>query len=205
MPKTIIALLVIALVWIGYIAWPMYELAVMVRAIDERDLPTVVRHVNFDRVRVSLTEQVVAAYMRRSGIKPDLLAQQAVAAGVSTLNPIVNKLVSPEALSDLLAVGWPVAVVPNPPPDTLGINQKTLGTAWQIFAASNYGIGRFEVSAPIELPPPNRFRLIFQLLAWRWQLAGIILPENIQNLLADELIKVIREREGKPASTKNSP
>src|SRR6516165_11767470 len=141
MRKTIITLVIIALVWIGYIAWPLYELAVMVRAIDDRDLATVARHVNFDRVRVSLTEQVVAAYMRRSGIKPNLLAQQAFAAGVL---PVVDKLVSPEALSDLLAVGWPVAVAPNPPLGTLGINQKTLGTAWQIFGASNYGIGRFE-------------------------------------------------------------
>jgi hypothetical protein len=49
MPKTIITLLVIALVWIGYIVWPLYELALMVRAIDERDLPTVTRHVNFDQ------------------------------------------------------------------------------------------------------------------------------------------------------------
>jgi len=190
MPKTIITLLVIALVWIGYIVWPLYELALMVRAIDERDLPTVTRHVNFDRVRVSLTEQVVAAYMRRSGIKPNLLAQQAFAAGVL---PVVDKLVSPEALSDLLAVGWPVAVAPNPPLGTLGINQKTLGTAWQIFGASSYGIGRFEVSAPVELPPSNRFRLTFQLLQWRWQLARVILPEDIQNLLADELIKATRE------------
>ena len=196
MLKTIITLLIIAVVWIGYIVWPLYELAVMVRAIDERDLPTVVRHVNFDRVRVSLTEQVVAAYMRRSGVKPNLLAQQAFAAGI--LNPVVNKLVSPEALSDLLAVGWPVAVAPNPPLGTLGINQKTLGTAWQIFGASNYGIGRFEVSAPMELLPPNRFRLTFQLLAWRWQLARVILPENIQNLLADELIKAT-ERAGEEA------
>ena len=82
MPKTIITLLVVVLVWIGYIVWPLYELALMVRAIDERDLPTVTRHVNFDRVRVSLTEQVVAAYMRRSGVKPNLLAQQAFAAGI---------------------------------------------------------------------------------------------------------------------------
>ena len=128
MRKTIISLVIIALVWISYIAWPLYELAVIVRAIDDRDLATVARHVNFDRVRVSLTEQVVAAYMRRSGIKPNLLAEQAVA-GVSILNPVVNKLVSPEALSDFLAAGWPVAIAPNPPPGTLGINQKTLGTA----------------------------------------------------------------------------
>ena len=45
MRKTIITLVIIALVWIGYIAWPLYELAVMVRAIDDRDLATVARHV----------------------------------------------------------------------------------------------------------------------------------------------------------------
>ena len=193
MRKTIVALVVIALVWIGYTAWPLYELAVLVRAVEARDFSTVVRHVNFERVRVSLTEELVTAYIRRSGIKPNPLAQQAAAAGVSVLSPVVNKLVSPEALSELLAVGWPVAVAGNPPPGTVGITRETLGTAWQIFGASQYGIGRFEVSAPMQLPPANRFRLTFQLLAWRWQLAGIILPENIQDLLADELMKAARQ------------
>ena len=48
------------------------------------------------------------------------------------------------------------------------------------------------------LPPPQRFGLAFGLLQWRWQLTGITLPENIQNLLADELIKAMKERERKP-------
>jgi hypothetical protein len=30
-------------------------------------------------------------------------------------------------------------------------------------------------------------------VAWRSQLVGIILPANIQNLLADELVKAVRE------------
>src|SRR5438105_646820 len=55
----------------------------------------------------------------------------------------------------------------------MGISTGTLGTAWQIFAASHYGVGRFELSAPTILPPPNRFRLTFHLLSWRWQLVGI--------------------------------
>lgn len=194
MRKTIVALVVIGLVWAGYTAWPLYELMVLVRAIDARDLTTVAQHVNFDRVRVSLTEQVTAAYLRRSGINPGPFSQQAVIIGLSIADPIVTKLVSPEALSDLLALGWPVAVIPDAPPSTVGINSDTLGTAWQLFAASHYGIARFEISVPTALPPANRFRLIFQLLTWRWQLVGIILPENIQNLLADELIKAIRER-----------
>ena len=83
MRKTIVALLVIGLVWVGYTAWPLYELTVLVRAIDARDLATVTQHVNFDRVRVSLTEQVMAAYVRRSGINPGPFARQAVIIGLS--------------------------------------------------------------------------------------------------------------------------
>ena len=46
----------------------------------------------------------------------------------------------------------------------------------------------------MELAPDNRFRLRFHLLAWRWQLAGAILPEQLQNLIADEVMKALRER-----------
>jgi hypothetical protein len=184
--NTLSTLVIIGLVWIGYVAWPLYDLTALVRAIDARDVNTVVRYVNFERVRGSLTEQIASAYMRVSGIPTSPLAQQAVVVGLSVADPVIRKLVSPEALSDFLAVGWPVTVVPDPPPPgTLGIRQ--------IFAASHYGIGRFEVSAPTVLPPPNRFRLTFRLLAWRWRLVGITLPENVQNVLANEVIKIVRE------------
>jgi hypothetical protein len=69
---------------------------------------------------------------------------------------------------------------------------STIGTVWQIFANSEYGIGRFEVSAPSALPPPQRFGLTFRLLQWRWQLAELNLPETIQDLLADELMKTMK-------------
>jgi hypothetical protein len=193
--KTIAVLVVIGLAWLGYITWPLYELSVLIRAIDARDVGTVVRYVNFDRVQASLTEQIASDYIRKSGIQPGPLAQQAVVVGLSVADPLIRKLVSPEALSEFLAIGWPVAVVPEPPPSgTVGISTGTLGTAWQIFAASHYGVGRFEVSAPTILPPPNRFRLTFHLLSWRWQLVGISLPENVRNLLADAVIKAVRER-----------
>ena len=44
------------------------------------------------------------------------------------------------------------------------------------------------------LPPLQRFRLTFRLLQWRWQLVAVILPETIQNLLGDELVKATRTR-----------
>jgi hypothetical protein len=76
-----------------------------------RRVSTVTRYVNFDRVRAWLTEQIASGCMRRSGIQPGPLAQQAVVVGLSVADPVIRKLVSPEALSELLAVGWPVAVV----------------------------------------------------------------------------------------------
>ena len=113
MRKTIAALIVIGLVWLGYIAWPLYDLTALVRAIDARDVSTVVRYVNFDRVRASLTEQIASAYMRMSGAKPGLLAEQAVVVGLSVADPVIRKLVSPEALSELLQ-RVPIIVVRTP-------------------------------------------------------------------------------------------
>ena len=78
MRKTIAVLVVIGLAWLGYITWPLYELSVLVRAIDARDVGTVVRYVNFDRVQASLTEQIASDYIRKSRIQPGPLAQQAV-------------------------------------------------------------------------------------------------------------------------------
>jgi Protein of unknown function (DUF2939) len=176
--KAVVTLVLIGLIWIGYLAWPLYDLGLLVQAIDARDVSSVLRHVNFDRVRVSLAEQVAAASMRRSGIKSIPLSRQAIVAGLTIADPVINKLVSPEALSECLAVGWPVAIAGKPPPGTIGINRETLGTAWQIFGASHYGLGRFEVSAPIELP----FETAFGLDSTCWRGAGNWLVSFFQNI-----------------------
>jgi hypothetical protein len=192
MRKTIATVVVLSAILIGYTAWPLYDLFVLVRAIETRDVDTVVRHVYFDQVRISLTNQIVAAYVRRTGMQISPLARSMAGAALGIADPIVNKLISPEALSELLAIGWPVPVLPDPPPGTVGITRSTIGTIWQIFGNSEYGLGRFEVAAPAVLPPQQRFRLTFRLLQWRWRLVAVTLPENIQNLLADELIKAMR-------------
>ena len=188
MRKMAATILILAVVWIGYTAWPIYDLLVLVRAIETHDVDTVTRHVYFDAVCISLTNQVVDAYVRRTGIQIGPLRRNIAAAAMA--NPVVEKLISREALSQLLTIGWPATVVPDgPPPGTIGITTSTIGTIWQIFANSEHGIGRFEVWAPAVLPPQQRFGLTFRLLQWRWQLVGVILPETIKNLLSDELVK----------------
>jgi hypothetical protein len=192
MYKTIALVGFLALVWIGYVAWPLYDLFALVRAIEDRNISTVTRHVDFGRVRASLTNQVIAAYVRRTGIVITPRQQQ-MAAAVSIADPIVSKLITPEALSDFLAAGWPLMVMSDPPPNTIGIDSNTIGTIRQVFVAAEYGVGRFEVAAPVVLPPAQRFGLTFRLLNWRWRLVGMVLPEHIRDLFADELIKALRK------------
>jgi Protein of unknown function (DUF2939) len=198
MRKTIATLVVLGLLWLGYAAWPLYDLHVLVRGFETRDVHTVMRHVYFESVRRSLTDQIVAAYVRRSGVTMSPLVQGLAGSALAIADPIVGKVISPEALSEFLTTGWPVTVAPETPAGTVGISSTTLGNVWQVFAASEYGLGRFSISLPQLLSPPQRFRLEFKLLQWRWQLTGIVLPERIQNLLADELTKVMKAPARRP-------
>ena len=60
MRKTIATVIILGLVWIAYTSWPIYDLLVLFRAMETRNVQTVTQYVYFDAVRVSLTNQVVA-------------------------------------------------------------------------------------------------------------------------------------------------
>ena len=97
MRKTIATVVILVLVWIGYTAWPLYDLLVLVHAMEIRDVGTVTRHVYFDAVRVSLTQRVVAAYFRRTKINISPLAQSMAARALRIADPIVKKRISPRS------------------------------------------------------------------------------------------------------------
>jgi hypothetical protein len=61
---------------------------------DTRDIGTVMRHVYFDAVRISLTNQIVDAYTRRTGIQISPFARSFASAGLIA-HPVVQKLISP--------------------------------------------------------------------------------------------------------------
>ena len=191
MKKTAAAVIVIACLWIGYTVWPIYDLYLFVRAIDTRDVDTITRHLYFNQVHKSITQQLVSAYERRTGTQLSPLARHMAATAVAITDPVMTKLSSPEGLSELLTAGWPASITPAPP-GALGITRDTLGTMWQVFGYSEYGLGRFKISAPAALPPQHRFDLQFRLLQWQWRLVGITLPERIQDVLADEIAKTIK-------------
>jgi hypothetical protein len=187
-------LLLLGVAWVGYLAWPIRDLVKLTRALDSGDVAAVVEYVDFPAVRQSLTEQIVDAYLKQTGKRVSPLLRGAARSATSIADPVVGRIITPEAFAEFLRSGWPKAVVAERPRDAVGLTFDNLGTAWRIFADANYGIRRFDIAIPTSLPANRQFRFRFRLKQWRWQLSGIVLPESIQILLADALANAVKSR-----------
>jgi len=199
MRKTIVTIIVLGLIVLGYVAWPFYDLSRFINAAERGDVAEVGRSVDFTAVRQSLAQQIVVAYFQRTGARINPLLQgMAASAATSVADPIVAKLMSPAALIAFLKNGWPTATFPDASPDIVGISSSSFGTAWETFAHADYGFGRFDVVVPVTAPPERQFNLRFRLSHWRWQLKAIGLPETVQNQFADELIKSMKASAAPP-------
>jgi hypothetical protein len=195
MRRTIGGLVVVGLLWGGYVAWPVAAFYDLVGAVRSRDSTALTQAVNFPSVRRSLTEQIVATYLQLTG-KDARLGQfgrgMAVAAVTSIADPIVAKLVSAEALVELLRNGWPSSVLPEDEAAAFrGLASGAGGNLWRLFLHSEMGLRSFTFAVPTAAPAERRFKLQFRLTTWRWRLSAIELPEEIRTRLARELAKQI--------------
>jgi hypothetical protein len=185
----------LTLVWIGYVVWPLYDLYQLVRAIETRNVAAATQGIDFPRVRASLAQQIGDAYIKRTGARISPLVRGAVG---TIADPVIARFVSPETLAEMLRVGWPDKVLPDRPRDANGISLSALGSAWQLFIQSDYGIGQLEVSIPVALPPERAFGLKLRLVQWRWRLSAIRLPVHIQTLIVDEIVKTVKQPQQPP-------
>jgi hypothetical protein len=101
----------------------------------------------------------------------------------------VGKLISPEALLDLLRNGRPSAVFPDNVPPIEGLSSEALGNFWRVYPNSELGIARFFITVPVGKPRAESFRLGFCLTGWRWKLCSAELPDQLQIRLAKEISK----------------
>jgi hypothetical protein len=189
--RSIILLIVLAL---AYAAWPFWAAYDFVTALRNRDAAAIERRVNFPAVRYSLTEQVVVAYLQLSG-RDTRLGQfgrgMAVAAVASVADPIVARLISAQALMELLETDSAAAAATSRTATGVlqGLGSGSIDTAWQLLLHSDWGFRRFVLAVPINAPPSRRFRLRFRLTSWTWKLAAVQVPEDVRNRLAQELVR----------------
>ncbi len=185
-------IIAILILWLAYTGWPFVDLYRLATAVQASDVAAVNRQVDFRGLRASLTTQLVTTYLRltgKTGRAGSLLEQLAAGAGASLAEPMVSKLITPEALLGLLQNGKPTGVLTDSAPSFQGLSTESLGNVWRAYANSEYGIGRFFVAVPVDKPAAESFRLQFCLTAWTWMLCGAELPEQLLVRLAQELIK----------------
>jgi hypothetical protein len=176
--------------WLGYAAGPFLAVYRLVDTVQARDVAALTERVDFPALRASLTAQIVRTYLRitgKAGRPGSLLEQFAVGVGTSMADPIVTKLITPEALLDLLQNGRPPTM--ENVPSIEGLSSEALRNLWRVYLNSELGIGRFFVIVPVDKPAAESFRLQFCLRGWTWKLCGAEIPEELQVGLAQEIVK----------------
>jgi hypothetical protein len=187
MRKTIVVSLILLLLFGAGAIWPYTALYDIATKAEAGDTAGVSERIDFAAVRRSLTGQIINAYIRLSGIKVAPGGITAAVAG-SVADPMVEKLMSPEALVDLLRNGWPRAALADAPPGFAGIGSANFGNWWALFASSEYGLSGFSVSLPVEKPVAQQFRVYLSLSRQGWRLSGLDLPEEILTKVTEQLI-----------------
>ena len=202
---TAIVITLLILAWIGYRAWPLYTLTSLARAIEDKDVARVMTHVDVPKVRHSIIVQLLDTHLKTRVPNAVLRGLVADVAG-AVVDPAVADLVTPEAMTDFLRVGWPTNAIPDRPTgvpsDISVVTSGDLGSAWRTYLRANFGISRLEIELPEALPPDRRFSLEFRLTGWRWRLVNIRFPEYLRVELAGVIANRSRGSTAKPTTNR---
>ena len=190
MKRFVPAFLVLLALLVGYWAWPFFDLRALAAALQAGDVTAINEEVDYTRLRRSLTEQIISAYLRVTGRASQLgaLGPLATAVGASIVDPWVSQIINPENLAQLLR-GGTVSSELGPVSFRFGNLPSTLNLAWDAWLSSEYWFGRFSIWLPPGASQANQFRLRMQLLQWHWKVTGIDLPEKLRDQIAGELAK----------------
>jgi hypothetical protein len=183
----------VILAWAAFLASPFVSLYRLARAVEARDAAAIEERVNLADLRAHLTHQLVDEYLKAvakgrplGGLDRHIAAQ----AGSSLLDPLVERLVTPEALIDLLDDGWPQNVVPSAestqPP--LRLDLGSLGRVWRLFVTSETrGFRKVLITLPHSRPKKERFGLMLRLTGTTWRLSDLDLPQELLESLVKKL------------------
>lgn len=186
--------------WLVFTASPYYALYEFARAVEAGDLATIKSRVNFAAVRISLSKQLVTAYLVASGRESELKSSNkglVAAAGSALIDPLLAQHVTPEALADFLsgrrgdgAGGGAGVAVPGSGSSGPALGPKSLKAAWSLWLASeSRGFRAILFPVPPESRAEDQFRLQFRLTSFAWRLVGVEVPQAIQQRLIQEMMR----------------
>jgi Protein of unknown function (DUF2939) len=171
-----------------YIASPLIALQRIEFAVETKDAVALTERIEFPSLRRSLTKQLVATYLKLTGKKLPLNAFGRHIA-VSVADPVVARLMTVRALLALLGKGE-AGENAKVPVDRAPFTPTAFKSVWRLWLNSDY-LGRdFYAYLPPEGARNDRFRVHLRFIRWRWRVVGVDLPEELQEKLVRELIKL---------------
>jgi len=192
MKRFFIGITLLFVLLVAYWVWPFFGLRSLTADIQARDPAALSEDVDFVRLRRSLTEQIIAAYLQVTGRAKKLSPFENVVAigiGNSIADPFVAQLVTPENLLVLLRGQAVPTDFGNVSFNVGELPSVALGSVWAAWLSSEYGIGRFSIGVPVSSLSAQQFRIQMELRQWRWKLTGVGLPDSVRNQFGHELAK----------------
>ncbi|MBZ6076387.1 DUF2939 domain-containing protein [Microvirga puerhi] len=181
------------LAWLIFLVSPFVALYDLAKAVQARDTAKIEQRINFHAVRLSFSRQLLGEYLKSADGQDigGIDRNAAASAGATVFDPYIEKLVTPQALMDLLQKGTSPQGPAGPAPDLqafdLGtMNRETLRKAWDLFISSeSQGFRTIVMPLPTDRPKDEQFRLTWRLSGTTWRLSGLDLPKALR----DELIR----------------
>jgi Protein of unknown function (DUF2939) len=184
---------VLFLAWVGFLLSPFLALYDLTKAVEAKDVERITERVNFRALRVSLSQQIAGAYLQTPNAEKelgDLDRRAATNAGAIIVNPIVEKLVTPQALIDLLDNGWPEGVAGRPrgaaaaASAQVRLEPDSLRQAWRLFITSEgQGFRSITIPLPPDLERDRQFRVTMRLSGYTWRVTGLEIPQALRRQL----------------------
>lgn len=199
----------LALCWFVFTLTPLWALYDLAQAVRAGDAAYVEHHVNFRTLRLSLLRQATGALRTgpeaTGGTEPR--ERIADAAAVLVL-PLVEALITPGTVIDLLDDGWPQSLDlgrdAEPAADKegdlgtdvgRGLRVDSVGKLVPFYLASEMrGFRTVVMTVPPGSGAARRLRIRLRLRGWTWRLVDIELPEDLRQRIAQSLTQATAQR-----------
>ena len=193
MRRTISAVAVVVAVAVLYLGSAIWSVSLLLEAVRAGDGPAIVSHTDLPRLRASLLNQVIDAYLAVIGAKRPLAQLAASAYGPTIADPLIEKILN-DGLTRLLQQG----IVLDPVKSTARAAMPALGSL-------NPGellslVSRIEPTKLLEFRlriTGSKDPLIYTAAQFRlegptWKLSGLRLPPAMATDLAVMIVEMTR-------------
>jgi hypothetical protein len=183
MKRYVIGFLSFLVLMSAYWAWPFVSLHQLATGLAARDDAVIADKVAFARLRNSLSNQILTAYLRLTGRINTLVGF----IGPDLVGLAIAQLLTPENMAQLLE-GGTISTDIGPVSFDFGeLPVTNLDAIWRGWLGTEYWMDDFSIAVPVSAPESEQFHLRMRLSQWRWRVVGIDLPEKLLNQIAQEL------------------